>query len=100
MESKKWYSIGNQEGVTCINCNHRITRVGYIHTNTGVCPTCKIPCIFYGIGKNDVIQVLPDKAPDSFKKFISWFQTELNELEFIELIGSFRRIIKGLSTKP
>ena len=97
MKSKKWYSIGTQKGVTCLNSNNAIQGVGFTHTDTGVCPSCRITCIFYGIGKTHVIQIIPDYAPSSFKKFIFWGQTELSEMEFLFLIGSIRRIGRDLN---
>ncbi len=87
-----WFTIGSQNGNECLNCNASIKDVGYTHTNTGVCPNCKIPCIFYGSGKKKVIQVIPERSPESFKKFIQWFQSELNEIEFLALFGALRRI--------
>ncbi len=96
MESNNWYAVGTQAGINCLNCNSSIVEVGYTHTDTGVCPYCKTPCIFYGIGKDNVIQVIPDYAPDSFRKFISWVQTDLSEMEFLFLIGAIKRIGRDL----
>lgn len=97
LENKKWFTTGKQKGIACLNCGNILTDVGYIHTNTGVCPSCKIQCIFYGIGMEDVIQVLPQNAPESFRKFIDWFQSDLNEIEFLELVGSLKRIAIALN---
>ena len=42
------------------------------------------------------MQIIPSKAPKSFVKFIRWFQDDLIEMEFLELVGSFRRICESI----
>lgn len=94
-----WISIGNKEEVSCITCKEIIPNSGFIDHHGGVCPNCKIQCVFFYIAFDveRLIQVVPSKAPSSLKKFIYWAQKNLDELEFIELLVSFHEVIMGPS---
>jgi len=87
-----WYSLGDYNSTQCGNCNSKIENAHAVDHHSGICPECKIQCIWFDIGKNKVLQIIPDKASKEFKKFIEWAQLELDELEFVELISSFEEL--------
>lgn len=89
-----WYSLGNYKSTQCSNCNTKINDAHAVDHHVGICPACKIKCIWYDMGNNKVLQIIPQYAPTEFKRFIEWTQSELDELEVVELISSFEELGK------
>jgi hypothetical protein len=65
-----------------------------------ICPNCQIQCVWYDFGKSRVLQVIPSLAPTIFRSFIEWSQSELDELEFIELMLSFEELGNAIDKIP
>lgn len=100
MGINKWYSIGTlKEGVSCPNCEMNNKIIGTIHTNNRICPNCRIICIYFTLDKESIIQIIPERSPEVIKKFIDWFQNELNEMEFIFLKGYIKTILLDLTKR-
>lgn len=100
MENKKWYSTGTHEKLNCLNCNKNLTEIAYLETDTMFCPSCRIPCIFYGgFPYGNVVQIAPEKAPEEIQKFIKWFQSNLSGLELLFLVGGLWKMGKGFPNK-
>lgn len=94
--TNKWYSLGKQNGITCSNCNSIHKNIGVLDHHSTICPECKIECVWYDLGNNKVIQIIPSLAPNQFIKFIKWSQQELDELEFLELLVTFEELNKAI----
>jgi len=88
----KWLSKGSYEKINCGNCGKTQRKIGESDHHSGICPNCNILCVWYYISNENVIQIIPQFAPDSIKLFINWCQSELDELEMVELIVELERI--------
>lgn len=84
---ERWYKVGKVNDFYCLNCNSQIKVMGLIHPEDRWCVNCKVPSLFYGLGKNVMIQILIDETPKPFHKFKKWFQEELTEAEFFHLFA-------------
>ncbi|WP_298760557.1 hypothetical protein [uncultured Psychroserpens sp.] len=96
---KEWLSKGNHEKISCANCSKIQKGIGAMDHHSGICPDCNISCVWYYITNENVVQIIPEFAPNSVKFFIEWCQSELDELEIIELIIELEKIGKTKSTE-
>jgi hypothetical protein len=94
--NKRWFSVGSSDEVICANCD--VLQKGiYSHDHHPcICPNCKIDCFWYDVVSGRTLQIIPEYAPNEIKQFIQWAQSELDELEFLELIVHFEQLSNAL----
>ena len=97
--AKKWLNKGNHKRIDCGNCGGIQNGIGTMDHHPQICPNCKISCIWYYVTHENVVQIIPEYAPDPIKLFIDWCQTTLDELEMIELMVGFEEIGKNKPTE-
>ncbi len=95
----KWYTISNHHKNKCGNCSKTFEGLATLDHHYGICPNCKIQCIWFGLKNKQTLQIIPKHAPKSFSRFLKWTQNELDEIEFLELIVSFEEIASSISTQ-
>ena len=89
---KKWYSIAKSRRSICGNCNSVFYEIENHDHHNSICPNCGITCIWYSLKDDYTLQIIPEYCPDVLLSFIKWGQSELDELEFLELITLFEEI--------
>ncbi len=89
---KEWLIKGDHKKINCGNCGKTQTAISTMDHHSGICPDCNINCIWYYLTNENVAQIIPEFAPNSVKLFIEWCQSELDELEMIELIVELENI--------
>ena len=94
---KNWYNLGTYEQIKCSNCNKKQHDIQTMDYHPMICPECQIECIWFDLGNEKVLQIIPSFAPKEFRMFIQWSQKELDELEFIELIVAFEELGKAIN---
>lgn len=93
---KKWYSVGKNFKLQCVNCSTEI-KVTWADYTIQMCGNCKVESIFYSFDEKKVIQIIPKFAPNEINLFIEWAEKGgLDELEFLELIGHFEDIARSI----
>lgn len=65
-----WYSIGTYKHTKCVNCGTIHIDLARLDHHSGICPHCKIECIWYDLGEGKSIQIVPAFAPTPFLNFI------------------------------
>ncbi len=86
---KKWYSSGNGN-IPCCNCSYELKN--YLDHHPQQCPSCNVKCAIISLVRNRDIQIIPERAPSTIKRWIYWCQLELDELEFLELMDHLGEI--------
>ena len=92
-----WYAVNHAKGnvFVCASCRNSIDlEFASIDHNPRVCPACGIECLFWSAG-NSNIQILPALAPPALRSAIEWAQTNLDELEFIELWVAIEELMEA-----
>ncbi len=93
---KNWYKVSKSNKNICGNCNGQFEGLQSLDHHSGICPECRIDCIWFSFKDDKTLQVIPEYAPKGFLIFIRWAQKELDELEFLELVVSFEEIANAL----
>jgi hydrogenase maturation factor HypF (carbamoyltransferase family) len=88
----KWYSVGSYNEIMCSNCKFIHANLHDMDHHARICPNCNIECIWFDLGNEKAIQIIPNFAPAEFKRFIEWAQKELDELEFVNLLVLFEEL--------
>ena len=91
---KKWLTKGNHQQICCGNCDSIQNEIATMDHHPSICPSCGINCIWYFITAKNVVQIIPEFAPYSVRQFIEWCQSELDELDMVELIVELENIGK------
>ncbi|MDG5493242.1 hypothetical protein [Psychroserpens sp. SPM9] len=91
---KEWLTKGNHQEICCGNCGSIQNEIAAMDHHSGICSNCNISCVWYYLTNENVVQIIPEFAPNSIKLFIEWCQSELDELEIIELIIELEKIGK------
>ena len=97
---KEWYSLGINGNNYCGNCKQTFKNLESLDHHMRICPNCKIACVWFTFKENKNLQIIPEYAPEVFKKFIEWAQEELDELEFLELIVNYEEIAEVIAGEP
>ena len=101
MQRNGWQSVSEpgETRLVCANCGKEVDLLyPSVDHHPSVCPACDIPCLFFS-WKNQLVQVLPNLAPDALRRMIEWAQRELNELEFIDILVAIDQIATGLTAR-
>ena len=90
-----WFTVGDEKGFNCCNCNEFIVLSGGgLDHHPSCCPECGVACLI--LEWNKWLQVVVKDAPLQFQSFVCWAQKELDELEFIELLSNLEEIAEKI----
>jgi hypothetical protein len=97
-EKTNWFSVSSPDALNifCANCHQDFEWDGFVcEIQPLFCPICKIECV-YLVWKKRMVQIIPKNAPEVFTKMLHYFQQNFDELDYVELIGSFEEMADAL----
>jgi hypothetical protein len=62
-----------------------------------VCPACGVESLFLSL-KEASLQIVPGLAPPELTRALRWAQSELDELEFLNVLISLEEIAEAIHT--
>lgn len=95
MNKFEWYRFSENNESVCVNCEYVNLGLNVLDHHMSVCPNCGVECIWFDMGFGKGVQIIPENAPKEMRLFILWSQSNLDEIEFVELVVAFEALGKG-----
>lgn len=96
-----WFSINKAGSLifNCANCREEFDlKIPFLDHDLGICPLCETECAFLDWKKRK-IQIVMKNAPTEIFAVIQFIQKNLDELEYVGLIGSLEEIDDSINKK-
>ncbi len=97
----QWYSVSPADSsqLRCGNCQRVIDMsIPSLDHHPCWCPACGVECLLY-TPSNSHLQILVQQAPAEVQMAIRWAQEELDEVEFLELLGHVSGLIQTIDSR-
>ena len=97
--TERWLSVSapGSTVLECANCgSDEALLYPSVDHHPSVCPICEVDCVFVS-WKQQLVQVVPSKAPEPFTRLLRWCQTNLDEFEFVTVLTSVDELSDALS---